>query len=85
LHSPIALQEFDEQKYRNFVRTLSDEALIKEGKQVRWLSGDGKIVSTMPSAFGFAGRNGEGGILTITADMLSPPGGRRISCRDSCK
>jgi hypothetical protein len=51
LHSSIALQEFDEQKYRDFVRTLSDEALIKEGKQVRWLSGDGKIVSTMPSAF----------------------------------
>jgi hypothetical protein len=51
LHSPIALQEFDEQKYCEFVRTLSDEALIKEGKQVRWLSGDGKIISTMPSAF----------------------------------
>jgi hypothetical protein len=49
LHSPIALEEFDEQKYRNFVRTLSDETLIKEGKQLRWLSGDGKIVSTMPS------------------------------------
>jgi len=51
LHSPIALEEFDEQKYRTFVRTISDEALIKEGKQVRWLSGDGKIVSMMPSAF----------------------------------
>jgi hypothetical protein len=49
--NPIALQEFDEQKYRDFVRTLSDEALIKEGKKLRWLSGDGKIVSTMPSAF----------------------------------
>ena len=51
MFSPIALEEFDEQKYRNFVRTLSDEALIKEGKQLRRLSGDGKIVSTMPSAF----------------------------------
>jgi len=51
LHSPIALQEFDAQKYRESVRTLSDEALIKEGKQLRWLSGDGKIVSTIPSAF----------------------------------
>jgi hypothetical protein len=51
LYSPIALQEFDAQKYREFVRTLSDEALIREGKQVRWLSGDGKIVSTTPSAF----------------------------------
>jgi hypothetical protein len=49
--SPIALQEFDAQKYREFVRTLSDEALIKEGKQMRWLSGDGKIVTTTPSAF----------------------------------
>jgi hypothetical protein len=35
--SPIALQEFDAQKYREFV--------------LRWLSGDGKIVSTTPSAF----------------------------------
>ena len=51
MFSPIAFQEFDPQKYRDFVRTLSDEALIKEGKQMRWLSGDGKIVSTAPSAF----------------------------------
>jgi hypothetical protein len=28
-----------------------DEALIKEGKQMRWLSGDGTIVSPVPSAF----------------------------------
>jgi hypothetical protein len=49
--SPIALQEFDAQKYREFVQTLSDEALIREGKQMRWLSGDGKIVTTTPSAF----------------------------------
>jgi len=48
--SPIGFQEFDAQKYREFVRTLSDETLIKEGKQMRWLSGDGKIVTTMPSA-----------------------------------
>jgi len=51
LYSPIAFQEFDAQKYREFVRTLSDDALIKEGKKLRWLSGDGKIVSTTPSAF----------------------------------
>jgi hypothetical protein len=49
--SPIAFQDFDAQKYREFVRTLSDEALIKEGKQMRWLSGDGKIVTTTLSAF----------------------------------
>jgi hypothetical protein len=46
VHSPIGLQEFDAQKYREFVRTLSDEALIREGKQMRRLYGDGKIVST---------------------------------------
>jgi hypothetical protein len=49
--SPIALQESDAQKYRDFARTLSDEALIREGKQMRRLYGDGTIVSTMPSAF----------------------------------
>jgi hypothetical protein len=49
--NPIAFQEIDAQKYHEFVRTLSDEALIREGKKLRWLSGDGKIVSTMPSAF----------------------------------
>ena len=51
LHSPIAFHDFDAQKYREFVQTLSDEALIKEGKKLRWLSGDGKIVSTTASAF----------------------------------
>jgi len=51
LYSPIAFQEFDAWKHREFVQTLSDEALIKEGKHLRWLSGDGKIVSTMPSVF----------------------------------
>ena len=49
--SPIAFQGFDVQKYRDFVDTFSDEALIKEGKKMRWLSGDGKIVSPVPSAF----------------------------------
>jgi len=51
LHSPIAFQRFDAEKYREFVRTLSDEALIREGKQLRRLSGDGKIVSTTVSVF----------------------------------
>jgi hypothetical protein len=49
--SPIAFQDFDVQKYRDFVHTLSDEALIKEGKKMRWLSRDGKIVTTKPSTF----------------------------------
>jgi hypothetical protein len=50
--TPIGFQAFDAQKYREFVRTLSDERLIKEGKHMRWLSGDGKIVSTMPRSAG---------------------------------
>jgi hypothetical protein len=33
---------------------MSDEQLIKEGKKMRWLSGDGKIVSTTTSPFDFA-------------------------------
>jgi hypothetical protein len=83
------LQEFDPQKYREFVRTLSDEALIQEWKKMRWLSGDGKIVSTMPSAFDeqlkiCRGSTG-GGIRAIIADMLSPPVGRPIPYRNSCK
>ena len=51
MFSPIILQEFDARKYREFLRTLSEYALIKEGKQLRWLSGDGKIVTKTPSAF----------------------------------
>jgi len=47
--NPVALREFDAQKYREFVQTLSDDELIKTGKHLRWLSGDGKIVSP-PSA-----------------------------------
>jgi len=59
LHSPIALQEFDAQKYRVFVQTLSDEALIKEGKQVRWLSGDGsqRCRAHLMNNYKSAGRN----------------------------
>jgi len=38
--SPIALQEFDEAKYRDYVQTLSDDALIEEGKQLRVLCGN---------------------------------------------
>ena len=49
--SSIALEEFDEAKYRKFLHTLSDEALIKEGKKLPWFSGDGKIVSTRVCVF----------------------------------
>jgi hypothetical protein len=48
---PIAIGSFNLDEYRKSVRTLSDEDLIKQGKKMRWLSGDGKIVSTMPCAF----------------------------------
>jgi hypothetical protein len=51
MSSPIAFRGFDPDEYRRHVRTLSDEALIREGKHMRWLSGDGKIVTTTPSAF----------------------------------
>jgi hypothetical protein len=51
MSSAIGFREFSEEDYRKFVQTLSDDELIKTGKHLRWLSGDGKIVSTMPSAF----------------------------------
>jgi hypothetical protein len=35
MFSPIAREEFDEAKYREFIRTLSDEELIRTGKQLR--------------------------------------------------
>ena len=47
MSSPIAFRGFDPDEYR----TLSDGELIREGKKMRWLSADGKIVSTMPCAF----------------------------------
>jgi len=40
MFSPIALQEFDDAKYRDFVQTLTDEALMEEGKQLRVLCGN---------------------------------------------
>ena len=51
MSSPIALRDFDPNGYRIFVRTLSDEELVKAGKRSRFLSGNGKIVTTMPCAF----------------------------------
>jgi hypothetical protein len=51
MFNPIAVQEFDEQKYREFLTTLSNDELIRTGKELRSLSGDGKIVTTTPSAF----------------------------------
>jgi hypothetical protein len=68
--SPIAFQEFDAQKYREFLRTLSDESLINEGKQMRWLSGDGKIVSTMPSAFYEQLKDLQGRVSEATSEVI---------------
>jgi len=51
MNSPIALSGLDEDEYRNRVRRMSDADLIAEGKNLRWLSGDGKIVSATPCAF----------------------------------
>ena len=47
----IAFREFSEDEYRKFVQTLSDEELVKAGKRLRFLSGNGKIVTTMLCAF----------------------------------
>ena len=51
MSSPIAFREFSEDDYRKFIQTLSDEKLIKAGKRLRVLSGNGKTVTTMPCAF----------------------------------
>jgi hypothetical protein len=45
----IGLREFDEAAYRKFIRTLSDEELIKAGKRLRILCGD--VVTPTPSTF----------------------------------
>jgi hypothetical protein len=38
--APIGFREFNEDDYRKFIRTLSDQELIKAGKRLRILSGD---------------------------------------------
>jgi len=40
MYSPIGFREFSENDYRKFIRTLSDEELIKAGKRLRILCGD---------------------------------------------
>ena len=35
MSNPIGLREFNEAAYRKFIRTLSDEELIKGGKALR--------------------------------------------------
>ena len=49
MSSAIAFREFSEDEYRKFVRTLTDEELIKAGKQLRILCGD--VVTPIVSVF----------------------------------
>jgi hypothetical protein len=49
MSSPIGFREFNENDYCKFIRTLSDEELIKAGKRLRILCGD--VVTPMPSTF----------------------------------
>ena len=49
MSDPIGLREFNEAAYRKFIRTLSDEELIKAGKRLRILCGD--VVTPNPSTF----------------------------------
>jgi hypothetical protein len=44
---PNRFREFNEDEYRKFIRTLSDEELIKAGKRLRILCGD--VVTPTPS------------------------------------
>jgi len=46
MSDPIGLREFNEAGYRKFIRTLSDEELIKAGKRLRILCGD--VVTPTP-------------------------------------
>jgi len=46
---PIGFREFKEDENRKFIRTLSDEELIKAGKRLRILCGD--VVTPIPSGF----------------------------------
>ena len=46
MNSPIALRQFDEEEYRNRVRSLSDDELIREGKKLRSLCGN--VISAGP-------------------------------------
>jgi len=49
MSDPIGLREFNEAAYRKFIRTLSDEELIKAGKRLRILCSD--VVTPTPSTF----------------------------------
>ena len=46
MSSAIGFREFSEDDYRKFIRTFSDEELIKAGKRLRILCGD--VVTPKP-------------------------------------
>jgi hypothetical protein len=49
MSSPIGFREFNEDDYRRFIRTLSDQELLKAGKRLRILCGD--VITATPSMF----------------------------------
>jgi hypothetical protein len=49
MSSAIGFREFSEDEYRKFIRTLSDDELIKAGKRLRMSCGD--VVPPIPSGF----------------------------------
>jgi len=49
MSSPIGFREFSEDDDRTFIRTLSDEELIKAGKRLRILCGE--VVTPAPGTF----------------------------------
>jgi hypothetical protein len=51
MFSPIGFSEFKEDDYRKSLQSKSDEELVRLGKQLRQLSGDGRVVSPTPSTF----------------------------------
>jgi hypothetical protein len=46
MSSPLGFHEFNEDEYRKFIRTLSDEELINAGKRLRILCSD--VVTPTP-------------------------------------
>src|SRR6267154_5829723 len=49
MSSPIGFREFSEVEYRKFIRTLSDQELLKAGKRLRILCGE--VVTPTPGTF----------------------------------
>jgi hypothetical protein len=52
MSSPIGFRQFSEDDYRKFIRTLSDDELIKAGKRLRVLCGDVVLIVALRNGFG---------------------------------